>query len=275
MNFWFAAFQMMLGMIVGFIVSFSVSTVGCCLFCGIPMSKILMRMHGCFHADKLYGMYWKSVALHTLIVFTASWAADRFAPGYSKIGFFFAIFFSVVIGCGKWGMNVQNISEVIDKAWNYVIPGKEDEAEAALNDAVLEIAERKRNRILPTWVIICVAVMLITAFAVLYSGMSSKIETEREEAYKEGYEEGYDSGYDSGITDGEYKLKTYKSKNNSPDGNSVKEISVYVKNQYGITPSEAAEIVLKYNNPGGNGKPTWEEYQNALAALAYAGKLIG
>lgn len=133
----------------------------------------------------------------------------------------------------------------------------------------------EKQKIVPTWVLICVAVMLITAFAVLYSGMSSKIETEREEAYKEGYEEGYDSGYDSGITDGEYKLKTYKSKNNSPDGNSVKEISVYVKNQYGITPSEAAEIVCKYNNPDGSGYPTWAVYQNALLALVYAGGLIG
>lgn len=133
----------------------------------------------------------------------------------------------------------------------------------------------EKQKIVPTWVLICVAVMLITAFAVLYSGMSSKIETEQEDAYQEGYEEGYDSGYDSGVTDGEVKLKNYKEKNNSPQGYSVRLIYRYTKDRYGIAPAEAAEIVLKYNNPGGNGKPTWEEYQNALAALVYAGKLIG
>lgn len=121
-----------------------------------------------------------------------------------------------------------------------------------------------------------VTLLILSGGLIARQGTKTK-ESEKlsQEALEAAAKEAYSAGYDSGYTDGIVKLESYKFKNNSPDGNSVKEISVYVKNQYGITPSEAAEIVWKYNNPDGSGYPTWAVYQNALLALVYAGGLIG
>lgn len=48
------------------------------------------------------------------------------------------------------------------------------------------------------------------------------------------------------------------------------------REEYGLTPHEAANIISQYNHLGKDGaKPSWDEYMNAIWALAYAGTLIG
>lgn len=123
------------------------------------------------------------------------------------------------------------------------------------------------------WVIWCVIAMIAAAGLILGAGMlSQKQDRELEEAKEAAYLSGYSEGYNTGVADEKAKAK----KEMSPNGLTVKRISEFVGQQYGLTPHEAANIISQYNHPGKDGaKPSWDEYMNAMWALAYTGTLIG
>lgn len=123
------------------------------------------------------------------------------------------------------------------------------------------------------WVIWCVIAMIAAAGVILGAGMlSQKQDRELEEAKEAAYLSGYSEGYNTGMADEKAKAK----KEMSPNGLTVKRISEFVGQQYNLTPHEAANIVSQYNHPGKDGaKPSWDEYMNAIWALAYTGTLIG
>jgi len=108
---------------------------------------------------------------------------------------------------------------------------------------------------------------------ILGAGMlSQKQDRELEEAKEAAYLSGYSEGYNDGVADEKAKAKDGM----SPNGLNVERIATFTEKQYGVTPHEAANIVSQYNHPGKDGaKPSWDEYMNAMWALAYAGTLIG
>lgn len=133
-------------------------------------------------------------------------------------------------------------------------------------------APKPREKMEP-WVIWCVIAMIAAAGLILGAGMlAQKQDRELEEAKEAAYFSGYSEGYNTGVADEKAKAKN----DMSPNGLTVKRISDFVGQQYGLTPHEAANIISQYNHPGKDGaKPSWDEYMNAIWALSYAGTLIG
>lgn len=133
-------------------------------------------------------------------------------------------------------------------------------------------APKPREKMEP-WVIWCVIAMIAAAGLILGAGMlSQKQDRGLEEAKEAAYFSGFSEGYNTGVADEKAKAKNEM----SPNGLTVKRISEFVGQQYGLTPHEAASIISQYNHPGKDGaKPSWDEYMNAIWALAYTGTLIG
>ena len=132
MDFLFNALKFTAAWLVGNLFSVSITMIGCCVFCALPILKDLEPYSDCIDVGKARRPYIRSIILHAIILVCASWAVSTFAPMIMKYGFFFSFASTALIGCGKWGKNDQNVSEVIDKLQRYVLPGKDDEAFQAL-----------------------------------------------------------------------------------------------------------------------------------------------
>lgn len=128
MDFLFNALKFAAAWLVGNLFSISITMIGCCVFCALPILKDLEPYSDCIDVEKARRPYIRSIILHAIVLTCASWAVSTFAPTIMKYGFFFSFAFTTLIGCGKWGKNDQNVSEVIDKLRRYVLPGKDEEA---------------------------------------------------------------------------------------------------------------------------------------------------
>lgn len=116
----------------GTLLSTSITIIGCCLFCGLPILKELNPHADCINVGKARGMYLTSIFLHSAIIALASFAVVSFAPKIMCYGFFFSLAFTVIIGCRKWGRNYANISDFIATIQKYFVPGKEQMAKEAV-----------------------------------------------------------------------------------------------------------------------------------------------
>ena len=132
MAFLFNVLKFIAAWLVGILFSVSITMIGCCVFCALPILKDLKPYSGCIDVKRARRSYIRSIILHAVILACASWAVSTFAPTIMKYGFFLSFAFTALAGCGRWGRNEQNVSEVINNLQKYVFPGKNDEAFHAL-----------------------------------------------------------------------------------------------------------------------------------------------
>lgn len=132
MAFLFNVLKFIAAWLVGILFSVSITMIGCCVFCALPILKDLKPYSGCIDVKRARRSYIRSIILHAVILACASWAVSTFAPTIMKYGFFLSFAFTALAGCGRWGRNEQNVSEVVNKLQKYVLPGKDDEVFQAL-----------------------------------------------------------------------------------------------------------------------------------------------
>lgn len=128
--------------------------------------------------------------------------------------------------------------------------------------------------------LLAAAMLCLCGCAKSYS--ESEVEKIKKEAYNEGYEvgrnkgseDGYSAGYSAGYSDGVedgfsdgWNTKDYD--DYLINGKAITDLrdEVYVK--YGLTPHEAFSMVDEYEYDWTHGGITWDEYQNAIAAIYY------
>lgn len=145
MEFLFDALKFGVAWFVGNLFAASITMIGCCLFCGLPILKDLKPYSDCIFIRKAREMYLRSISLHVVIIAAASWAVIRFAPEIMQYGFFFSFVFTVIIGFRQWGKNDSNVADFMSTIRKYYAPGKETEAEeavaAVLNGSVEPVAD--------------------------------------------------------------------------------------------------------------------------------------
>lgn len=127
----------------GVIPSVSISVIGCCLFCGLPILRDLTPHKDCILVGKAKWAHLKTIFLHCAIIALESYAVVTFAPKIMCDGFFLSIAFFAIISCRKWGRSEPNLSDFCAFIQKYVVPGREQEAAQAVL-AVLADAERNR-----------------------------------------------------------------------------------------------------------------------------------
>ena len=141
MEFLFDALKFGAAWFVGNLFATSITMIGCCLFCGLPILKGLKPYSDCIFVRKAREMYLRSISLHVVIIAAASWAVIRFAPEIMQYGFFFSFVFTVIIGFRQWGKNDSNVADFMANIRKYYAPGKEAEAEEAVTAVLSGSAE--------------------------------------------------------------------------------------------------------------------------------------
>lgn len=250
---------------VGNLFSTSITTIGCCLFCGLPIAQKLKPYSDCIDVKYVKSTYICSILLHTAVIAAASWAVVTYAPSMIQYGFFFSYAFTVLIGYRAWGRNEQNISECTALIEKHFIRGKEEEANAALfKVATADGLEREAlNKYLE---ILCVLFLIAGVIYAVYCTIPQKLEADKEEAYNSGYKTGYGEGYSTGFDEG----KAVQRERDTIGDCSIIDLARAVREYYGVTPAEAYQIVEAYETEKKHGGYSKEDYENAIGAIWFA-----
>lgn len=250
---------------VGNLFSASITTIGCCLFCGLPIAQKLKPYSDCIDVKYVKSTYICSILLHTAVIAAASWAVVTYAPSMIQYGFFFSYAFTVLIGYRAWGRNEQNISECTALIEKHFIRGKEEEANAALfKVATADGLEREAlNKYLE---ILCVLFLIAGVIYAVYCTIPQKLEADKEEAYNSGYKTGYGEGYSTGFDEG----KAVQRERDTIGDCSIIDLARAVREYYGVTPAEAYQIVEAYETEKKHGGYSKEDYENAIGAIWFA-----
>lgn len=250
---------------VGNLFSTSITTIGCCLFCGLPIAQKLKPYSDCIDVKYVKSTYICSILLHTTVIAVVSWAVVTYAPSMMQYGFFFSYAFTVLIGYRAWGRNEQNISECAALIEKHFIRGKEEEANAALfKVATADGLEREAlNKYLK---ILCVLFLIAGVIYAVYCTIPQKLEADKEEAYNNGYKTGYGEGYSTGFDEG----KAVQRERDTIGDCSIIDLARAVREYYGVTPAEAYQIVEAYETEKKHGGYSKEDYENAIGAIWFA-----
>lgn len=250
---------------VGNLFSASITTIGCCLFCGLPIAQKLKPYSNCIDVKYVKSTYICSILLHTAVIAAASWAVVTYAPSMIQYGFFFSYAFTVLIGYRAWGRNEQNISECAALIEKHFIRGKEEEANAALFKVVTAdgLEREALNKYLE---ILCVLFLIAGVIYAVYCTIPQKLEADKEEAYNSGYKTGYGEGYSTGFDEG----KAVQRERDTIGDCSIIDLARAVREYYGVTPAEAYQIVEAYETEKKHGGYSKEDYENAIGAIWFA-----
>lgn len=251
--------------VVGNLFSASITTIGCCLFCGLPIAQKLKPYSDCIYVKSVKSVYIGSILRHAAILAAASWAVVTYAPPMMRYGFFFSYAFTVLIGYRAWGRNEQNISDCAALIEKHFVRGKEEEANAALfKVATADGLEREAlNKYLE---ILCVLFLIAGVIYAVYCSVPKNQEADKEAAYNSGYETGYGEGYSTGFDEG----KAVQRERDTIDDCSIIDLARAVREYYGVTPAEAYQIVEAYENEKKHGGYSKEDYENAIGAIWFA-----
>ena len=103
---------------------------------------MLRRLNGYeefFYLSKCKRKFVRTVIINLILTIAAFVAMIIWAHSYMRTGFFIGFGGTFLLSIGQFGMNSNNIKDMLNILYKYIIPGKEDDAEDILTDITLTL----------------------------------------------------------------------------------------------------------------------------------------
>lgn len=133
MGFWGNAGLFVLALVIGWVASMAMTQLGCVLFSAVPILKMLKPYDYLYNMKKLRMVYVVSSVINGLVLTGSVGLIVAFAPTIMLIGFFLPLGLTLIFGFGSWGLNKDNIVDVMKMALKFVRPGMESLALSAID----------------------------------------------------------------------------------------------------------------------------------------------
>lgn len=134
MGFWENAGLFVLALAIGWVASMAMTQLGCILFSTVPILKMLKPYDYLYNMKKLRMVYVVSSVINGLVLTGSVGLIVAFSPTIMQIGFFLPLGLTLIFGFGSWGLNENNIVDVMKMAMKFVKPGMESLALDALKE---------------------------------------------------------------------------------------------------------------------------------------------